>query len=200
MSERLQQQITFLLELDKLKQVLRRTLPVGSTRYEDSAQHSWHLAMMAMILAEYADETVDIMRVVQMVLIHDIVEIDAGDTFLYDVEARLAKQAQEAAAAERVFGLLPTDQSERFRTLWEEFEARQTADARFAYALDRFTPLLQNYHNQGYTWQQNQVHRDQVWHMNQPIGDASGTLWEAAQQLIDDAVTQGFLRPSPARE
>ncbi|MCB0081064.1 MAG: HD domain-containing protein [Caldilineaceae bacterium] len=197
MASRLEQQITFFLELDKLKQVLRRTRPGGSTRYEDSAQHSWHLAMMALILTEHADAPVDANRVLQMVLIHDVVEIDAGDTFLYDVEARRSKQEDERAAAERIFGLLPVDQAMHFRELWEEYEARQTPEAQFAYALDRLMPLLQNYHNQGSTWQENGVHKGQVWQLNQPIGEASARLWETAQRVITDAVAQGYLAPQP---
>ena len=200
MDKRLQQQITFLLELDKLKTVLRRSRPVGSVRYEDSAQHSWHLAMMALVLAEHADDTIDIGRVLQMVLVHDIVEIDAGDTFLYDEEARRSKQAQEAAAAERIFGLLPVDQANQLRALWDEYETRNTPDARFAHALDRLMPLLQNYHNQGSTWQENQVHQGQVWRLNQSINEGSTTLWEAAKHFITDAVAQGYLAPAPATD
>ncbi|MCB0120769.1 MAG: HD domain-containing protein [Caldilineaceae bacterium] len=194
-NERLSQQIAFLLELDKLKRVLRRTKPVGSERYEDSAEHSWHLAMMALLLAEYADETVNVSRVIQMVLIHDIVEIDAGDTFLYDTAARQQKQLEEAAAAQRIFGLLPPDQAATLVDLWQEFEARESVDARFAYALDRLMPLLQNYHNAGYTWQENGIHKAQVWEANQRISDSSIQLWHFAQHLISDAVERGYLRP-----
>lgn len=194
-TERIKQQTTFLIELDKLKQVLRRSKPVGSDRYEDSAEHSWHLAVMAILLADYTDESIDLKRVMQMVLIHDIVEIDAGDTFLYNTAERQNKQAIEAAAAKRIFGLLPTDQTEAFLTLWQEFEARTSADARFAYALDRLMPLLQNYHNQGFTWQENDVCRDQVWEANQKIGDSSTVLWQLAQEIINDAVAKGYLRP-----
>jgi putative hydrolase of HD superfamily len=197
MTERLTRQISFLIELDKLKSVLRRTKPVGSERYEDSAEHSWHLAMMALLLAEYADETVDLSRVVRMVLIHDIVEIDAGDTFLYDDAARLSKQAVEATAATRLFGLLPADQAAAFLVLWQEFEARQSADARFAYALDRLMPLLQNYHNAGQTWQENNIHKAQVWQANERIGDSSQALWQLAQQLITEAVEKGYLQAEP---
>jgi putative hydrolase of HD superfamily len=198
MTERLTRQIRFLIELDKLKSVLRRTKPVGSERYEDSAEHSWHLAMMALLLAEYADETVDLSRVVRMVLIHDIVEIDAGDTFLYDHAARLSKQAVEATAATRLFGLLPADQAAAFLVLWQEFEARQSADARFAYALDRLMPLLQNYHNAGQTWQENNIHKAQVWQANERIGDSSQALWQLAQQLITEAVEKGYLQAEPS--
>lgn len=195
LDERLSQQINFLLELDKLKQVLRRTKPLGSERYEDSAEHSWHLAIMALLLAEYADAEVNLSRVVQMVLIHDIVEIDADDTFLYDTEARLSKAAVEAAAAERIFGLLPADQGKAMLALWQEFEVRESADARFAYALDRLMPLLQNYHNAGQTWQENGIHKSQVWAANSQIGNSSERLWQVAQILITEAVAKGYLRP-----
>jgi len=195
MNERLASQITFIIELDKLKRVLRRTKPVGSDRYEDSAEHSWHLAMITLLLAEYADETIDPNRVLRMVLLHDIVEIDAGDTFLYDPVARQAAQSEEAAAAARIFGLLPADQAAEFLALWQEFEARQSADARFAYALDRLMPLLQNYHNAGQTWQENNVHKAQVWQLNEPIGNGSAQLWALAQRLITESVEKGYLRP-----
>lgn len=194
LDKRFSQQISFLLELDKLKRILRRTKPVGSERYEDSAEHSWHLAIMAILLNEYADETVNVSRVVQMVLVHDIVEIDAGDTFLYDTEARQRKQVLEAKAAKRIFGLLPPDQGSLLLALWEEYEERMSADAKFAYALDRLMPLLQNYHNEGYTWQENDVRQSQVWDANSHIGNSSEHLWLFAQQLITDAVAKGYLR------
>jgi len=194
LDKRFSQQVSFLLELDKLKGILRRTKPVGSERYEDSAEHSWHLAIMAIVLNEYADETVNVNRVIQMVLVHDIVEIDAGDTFLYDTDARQRKEAEEANAAKRIFGLLPPEQGATFLTLWEEFEERNSADAKFAYALDRLMPLLQNYHNEGYTWKENDVRQAQVWAANSYIGDSSERLWRFAQQLISDAGEKGYLR------
>ncbi len=199
-NSRLQEQINFLLELDKLKAVLRRNQPVGGSRYEDSAQHSWHLTIMALVLAEHAPATVNIGRVMQMVLIHDIVEIDAGDTYLYDEAARRAKQIEEEAAAARIFGLLPADQAEPLHALWREFEARQSNDARFAYALDRLLPLLQNFHNAGSNWQENDVHQGQVWKLNQPIGDSSPALWAVAEALINSAVDRGYLAPAPPDE
>jgi len=191
--DRLQQQIAFIIELDKLKSILRRTKPVGTTRYENSAEHSWHLGMMVMVLAEYANEPIDVGRVMQIVLVHDIVEIDADDTFVYDEEARRNKQVLEAAAAQRIFGLLPADQRQQFLDLWQEYETRTTPEGRFAYALDRLLPLSQNYHNGGQTWQENGVRAEQVRRINTPIGQGSQRLWQQAQAFIDDAVRQGIL-------
>src|SRR5690606_13001631 len=143
-ADRLQAQLAFLLEIDRLKRILRRTSLVGGDRRENSAEHSWHLAVMAMILAEHANEPVDALHVLKMLLVHDIVEIDAGDTFAYDVQANQDKEAREQAAAERIFGLLPADQRDEIRAMWEEFDARVTPEARFANAMDRLMPALQN--------------------------------------------------------
>src|SRR5262249_50705513 len=149
MSDRLARQIAFIIEIDKAKQVLRQTLLMDGSRLENDAEHSWHLAVMALLLAEYAGEAVDLLRVLKMVLIHDLVEIDAGDTFVYDVEALATRREREERAADRIFGLLPADVEEEFRALWEEFEAQATPEARFAAALDRLQPLLHNYHTGG---------------------------------------------------
>lgn len=190
---RLSQQIDFILEIDRLKGVLRRSPLLDGSRRENSAEHSWHLALMALLLAEHANAPVDIGRVVKMVLIHDLVEIDAGDTFLYDEDGNDTKAARERQAAQRIFGLLPPDQGDEMKALWREFEARQTADARFAAALDRLIPLLHNYHNQGGPWQANGVSRDQVIAHVGHMGQGSAALWEYAQALIDDAVARGYL-------
>ena len=148
--ERIRQQIVFICEIDKVKQIMRRTLLMDSSRRENDAEHSWHLAMMALLLAEYSDEPVDVARVIKMVLIHDLVEIDAGATFLYASDRNAADtRAAEEAAAERIFGLLPFDQGTELKELWQEFEAKQTTDARFAGALDRLQPLLHNYRWEG---------------------------------------------------
>ncbi len=195
-SERLRQQLAFLMEIDRLKEVLRQTyLTTESRRRENSAEHSWHLALMAMVLAEYADEPArDMGRVIKMVLIHDLVEIDAGDTYIYDTQAQARKLSEERRAAERIFGLLPSDQAEEFRALWEEFEARETPEARFAAALDRLMPLLHNYHTQGVSWQEHQVRSDKVYAMNRPrIQAGSRALWELADSLIKDAIGLHYL-------
>ncbi|MDB5408961.1 MAG: 5-nucleotidase [Rhodospirillales bacterium] len=193
--DRLSQQIGFILEIDKLKTVLRQTLLIDQSRRENTAEHSWHLAMMAITLADYAERPVDIGRVIRMLLVHDLVEIDAGDTFVYDVAANLDKAAREAEAAERIFGLLPPDQGTELRSLWQEFEARQTPDAAFAAALDRLQPLLHNYHTEGSTWRQHGITVEQVIMRNRSIAEGSQRLWAYTERLIEDAVAHGFLAP-----
>ena len=192
-NERLKQQIRFLLEIDRLKQVIRQSYILGGTRKENAAEHSWHLALMALVLAEHANQPVNVPRVVQMVLVHDLVEIDSGDTFIYDIRGNAEKPQRERAAADRIFGLLPEGQRQEFRSLWDEFEARQTPDARFAAALDRLMPLLHNYHNKGRTWQEHNVKQHSVIERNTTINDGSATLWDIARQIIEDAVAKGFL-------
>ncbi len=190
--DRLVRQIEFILEIDKLKGVLRRTyLPAG--RRENSAEHSWHLAMAALVLAEHARQKVNIARVVHMLLVHDIVEVDAGDTFLYDEAAQEQKADRERQAAERIFNLLPADQADWVRGLWDEYEQQQTPEARFAYAVDRFQPILLNYTCRGRMWREHGVTASRVRARNRPIEAGSVPLWEHAQSLIEDAVRQGFL-------
>lgn len=190
---RLSQQIGFILEIDRLKGVLRRTILLDRSRHENSAEHSWHLALMALVLAEYASEPIDPLRVLQMVLVHDIVEIDAGDTYCYDEAANEGKLEREEQAAERLFALLPEDQGGPMRSLWREFEAGESADARFAAALDRLQPLLHNYHTEGQAWRDHGVVRRQVIDRNGPISDGSERLWDYARDFIEDAVAKGYL-------
>jgi putative hydrolase of HD superfamily len=192
--ERLEKQIRFILEIDKAKQVLRRTLLLDQTRRENDAEHSWHLAVIALLFAEYVEtEALDLLRVLKMVLIHDIVEIDAGDIFIYDTAGLVQKEERERQAAERIFGLLPTDQGGEFRALWDEFEERATPEARFAGALDRLQPLLHNYHTKGANWRAHGITFDQVVAVNQRIAEGAPLLWEFARALIEDAVRQGYL-------
>lgn len=191
---RLNQQIQFILEIDRLKQILRQTLLTDGSRRENSAEHSWHLAIMAMLLDEYAPEPVDVLRVVKMLLIHDLVEIDAGDTFCYDVQGNQDKAARELQAADRLFGLLPTDQGTELRSLWEEFEAQATPEARFATALDRLQPLLHNQQTQGGTWRLHEVTRDRVMQRMAPIEAGAPELWLYAQTVIDNCVDAGYLK------
>jgi putative hydrolase of HD superfamily len=191
--ERLQQQIAFLVEIDRLKQILRRTRLVGGERLENSAEHSWHIAMIALVLAEHANEAVDVGHVIKMLLVHDIVEIDAGDTFAYDLAGYLDKEERECAAADRLFGLLPPDQEAELRELWDEFEAQQSADARFANLCDRLMPSLQNYYNGGGTWREAGVDRAMVEHRLEPTQSANAVhIYVAA--LLDDAVARGMIR------
>lgn len=191
--ERLVQQLHFILEADKLKHVHRRSYLADSSRVENAAEHSWHLALMALVLAEHADEEVNLLRVIQMVLVHDIVEIDAGDTYLYDEVANNDKAEREALAAARLFGLLPPDQALALHALWEEFEARETGDARFANALDRLMPLLHNYHSSGIAWKEHGIRSDQVRERLAVMGDGAVGLWTYAQTIIEAAVAEGLL-------
>jgi putative hydrolase of HD superfamily len=196
--ERLAHQIRFIVEIDKLKTISRRTYLMNAERFENSAEHSWHLALMAILLAEHANEPVDVARVIKMVLVHDIVEIDAGDTYYYDTVGAVDKADRERAAADRLFGLLPPDQAQELRRLWEEFETCQTSDARFAASLDRFIPQLHNYHTHGKSWQEHGITVDRVIERNSCIADGSTILWEWAQELLGDAVTKGFFPPRPS--
>ncbi len=194
---RLAAQLAFLAESELLKQVERRTMVgEGSTRRrENSAEHSWSLALFALVLAEHADEPVDLARVLTLCLVHDLVEIDAGDTFAYDTRAHEDKAAREQAAAERIFGLLPPDQAAFVRDAWEEFEAALTPEARFAAAVDRLQPVLLNVADRGGTWAEHQLRLAQVMARNEPISRGSATLWAAARRRIEAGVDAGWLRP-----
>jgi len=194
---RLTQQIQFIIEIDQLKQVLRQTLLNDGSRRENSAEHSWHLAMMVIVLAEYAPQGVHLLNAIKMVLIHDLVEIDAGDTFCYDVQGNESKAQREAQAALRLFGLLPADQASELRSLWEEFEAQQTPTAKFAAALDRIQPLLHNQQNRGGTWLIHGITRDQVMKRMAPVETGAPELWLFVQQVIEDCVAAGYLKDTP---
>ena len=192
---RLDDQIRFILELDKLKGVLRRSYLCDNSRLENSAEHSWHVATMATLLAEHANEPVDVPRVVRMLLIHDVVEIDAGDTFRYDAAGYADKLEREMRAADRLFGLLPADQAAALRGLWEEYEARESNDAKFANALDRLMPIMQNYHSGGRTWREHGVRHGQVIEHNRCMAEGSQVLWRFVRAVLDDAVAKGYLAP-----
>lgn len=192
-TQRLNQQIAFLLEIDKLKSVLRRSYLLNETRKENSAEHSWHLSMMALVLAEHASAGIDTLRVLKMLLVHDIVEIDSGDTYIYDVAGNETKAVREQEAAQRIFGLLPKDQSAELQALWQEFEARETLEAKFAAALDRLMPLLHNYHTQGRSWREHGITKEQVLRLNRHIAADSQSLWDYAEALINDAAAKGYL-------
>ena len=191
--ERLQQQFQFIVEIDKLKTVLRRTHLVNGSRKENTAEHSWHLTVMAVLLAEHANQQIDLLRVLKMLIVHDIVEIDADDTFCYDEIAALTKADRENKAADRIFSLLPTDQSSELRDLWEEFEQRTTDEAKFAAALDRLIPLLHNYHSEGRSWREHGVTSTQVMQRNRHIDEGSHLLWEFAQNLLNEAIERKHL-------
>lgn len=191
---RLTRQIAFLAEADKLKNVLRRTLLMDGSRRENTAEHSWHISLMAMTLHEYAPEPKpDLTRVLKLLLVHDLVEIDAGDTFAYDATGYEDKEEREAAAARRIFGLLPDDQAEEIMALWREFEDGETPEALFAAALDRMQPLLHNYMTDGHSWKQNGIVRSQVRARMKPIYRASPKLAEFVEELLQRAVDRGYL-------
>jgi len=191
---RLAQQIAFIVEIDKLKRILRQTLLTDASRQENSAEHSWHIALMAIVLAEYAPAGVNLFHAIKLLLLHDLVEIDAGDTFCYDVQSNENKVMREAQAANRLFGLLPEDQGGELRNLWEEFEAQRTGEARFATALDRLQPFLHNQHTKGGTWQIHGITREQVQRRMQPIEEGAPVLWSFVEKVIEDCVEAGYLR------
>jgi len=194
--DRLQKQLNLLIELDQLKSVLRRTrVKSAEKRLENSAEHSWHVALMAILLEEHANEPVNIARVVKMLLLHDIVEIDAGDTFVYDTVASEQQEEKELEAAHRLFGMLPEEQGKELLDTWLEFESAASADAKFAKALDRLIPMLLNFHNQGQSWVEHGVSRTQALTINKKIENGSTVLWDKAQQVIEDAVQNGWLKP-----
>ena len=192
--DRFRQQIEFILEVDKLKHVLRQTILMDKSRRENSAEHSWHIALTVMLLSEYArDGEIDFFRVMKILLVHDLIEIDAGDTYCYDDQGRKDQAAREKLAADRIFNILPPDQARIFRDLWDEFEERKTPESRFANALDRVQPFLHNYFTRGQTWQENDIKSAQVKARMQPVDDGAPVLWRYVSSLIDDAVKNGFL-------
>jgi putative hydrolase of HD superfamily len=192
-NQRLQQQIAFVIEIDRLKQVLRQTQLMDASRRENSAEHSWHLAMMVLVLAEYAPAEVDIQRAIHQVLIHDLVEIDAGDTFCYDTAGHDDKADREQQAADRIFGLLPGAITQDLRQLWDEFEAQATPTARFAASLDRIQPLLHNWQTQGGTWKQHNISRAQVMKRMAPVETGAPELWPFVLEVIEESVAKGYL-------
>lgn len=192
--DQLIKQIEFIKEIDKLKYIQRKTRLFNSDRPENDAEHSWHLAMMAIVLSQHANTPVDLLKVLTMLLIHDIVEIDAGDTFIYDQQKSHTNTDEERLAAERIFGLLPAEQAAEFIAIWEEFEASQTPEARFARSMDRLEPLLQNVSNEGGTWQEFNVDYAQVFAKKQVIKNGSTRIWEYAEQLLNDSVDRGILK------
>ena len=195
---RLAQQIEFIAECDRLKEIFRQTINIQSRRAENDAEHSWHLCLCAIVLAEHANSpSLDLLRVLKMLVVHDLVEIDAGDTFAYDI-ARMAQQhAREALAADRIFGLLPPDQARDFRALWDEFEEKTTPESKFATTVDRFQPMLLNCRTEGAAWQRHGVTHDRVVARNKHIADGSAELWHYAERMVQDCVAAGHLAPAP---
>lgn len=189
--ERLQKQMDFILEIDKLKNIYRQSYVSDGSRHEEDADHSWHLAIMCLLLSEHSNEEIDVLKTMAMVLIHDIIEIDAGDTYAYDEAANATKREREEKAADRIFNILPKDQAECLRALWEEFEAGETKEARFAITLDKIQPLMLNDATDGRAWQEHQVKKSQIMKRNEVTPKGSTDLWEYGRMLIDRNVEKG---------
>lgn len=194
-NKKLQKQIEFTVEIDKMKQVLRRNLVADGSRREDDAAHSWHLAVMAMILEEYSAEKIDVNRVIKIALVHDLVEVYAGDTFAYDSKGYEDKEQREKDAADKLFGILEPSQGAQIRALWDEFEAGETAEARYANAIDRIQPLLLNYLTDGHTWKQGGVTSAQVYKRMDIIRTATPELWSIVEGVIKSSLEKGILKP-----
>ncbi|MGI6070295.1 MAG: HD domain-containing protein [Blautia sp.] len=188
---RLEQQMGFIAEIDKVKSIFRQTYISDGSRKENDAEHSWHLAIMAALLEEYAPEGTEIARVMKMVLVHDLVEIDAGDTFAYDEKAAATQREREVAAADRIFQLLPTDQAEEYRAVWDEFEDRMTKESKFAHALDNCQPLLLNAASGGKSWKEHQVKKSQILKRNLHTPADAPKLWEFMEQMIEEHIARG---------
>lgn len=191
--DRLQKQMEFIVEVDKVKKIMRQTYLSDASRKEDDAEHSWHLALMAVLLKEYSNEEVDLTKVIPMVLIHDLVEIDAGDTYAYSGESAAVTEARERKAAERVFGILPEDQGKVFRDLWEEFEAYQTPEAKFAHVLDNCQPMLLNDASNGLSWTEHQVRKSQIYKRNEHTAEGSRKIWNYMQSLVQKHIELGHV-------
>ncbi len=196
---RLEKQVQFILEVDRLKEIFRQTVCTQSRRAENDAEHSWHICLAVIVLAEHANSPgMDVLRVLKMLLIHDLVEIDAGDTFAYDSAGMAGQHDREAKAADRIFGLLPVDQAGEFRALWDEFEEKKSLESCFANAIDRFQPVLLNTSTEGFAWQRHKVTADRVIARNSHIAKGSAALWEEALKRINEAVRDHHLAPAPA--
>lgn len=191
---RLEQQIAFIIEIDKVKNIFRQTYLSDGKRKENDAEHSWHIALMAVLLQEYAETKVDVLKVMTMVLIHDLVEIDAGDTYAYDTEGAQTKRDREVRAANRIFGMLPEDQGAYFRALWDEFEEYETADAKYAHLLDNFQPLLLNHASGGISWLEHEVKKSQIYKRNERIPETSKAIWECMQRIVDENIAKGNVK------
>lgn len=193
-ADNLLKQVNFIKEIDKLKYIQRKTKLFNSDRHENDAEHSWHLAMMTLVLAEHSDAPIDVLKVLKMVLIHDIVEIDAGDTFIYDSLKNHTNTDEELVAAKRIFGLLPEEQANEFITIWQEFEEGVTNEAKFAKSMDRFEPLLQNTSNNGGTWAEFNVDYQKVYDKKKAIKQGSASLWSYSENLLNKSVEKGILK------
>ena len=195
MMERFKKQLNFLIEIDQVKNILRMTSIADGSRRENDAEHSWSLAMMAVLFAEYVDDQIDLLKVIKMVLIHDLVEIHAGDTFCFDEAGMQDKEAREQASADKIFGLLEHDQGQELRQLWEEFESCETLEAEYAAMLDRLQPLIMNYINEGGTWAQHQISVEQVYKRNQITLEKGPQVFkDFIHEVIEECVANGYIK------
>lgn len=191
-TERLEKQFSFIKEVDKEKFIGRQTYLTDGERKENDAEHAWHMALMTVLLSEYANEEIDVLKTVTMLLVHDLVEIDAGDTYAYDEEAKKSKAQREIAAADRIFSLLPEDQGKKLRGLWEEFEDYQTPEARFAHAMDNIQPIMLNAATDGKAWVEHGVHLAQILKRNEKTGTGSEKLWDYAyNNFVEPSLKKG---------
>ncbi|MBR3780071.1 MAG: HD domain-containing protein [Clostridia bacterium] len=194
-SEKIKKQIEFIITIDEMKNVLRRNLVSDASRRENDAEHSWHLAVMAMILEEYSADKVDISKVLKIALVHDLVEVYAGDTFAYDVKGNEDKLDREIMAAEKLFGMLKDGQGDEIRALWDEFEAKETPESKYANAIDRLQPLILNYLTNGHTWKLGDVHAPQIYKRMDIIRTATPELWHIVEGIISTSIESGLLKP-----
>lgn len=195
MEEEIKKQLDFLIEIDKMKTVFRRSYIYTGGRRENDAEHSWHVAVMAMVLADCAgDRDMDLNKVIRMLLVHDLIEVYAGDTFAYDAAGNLDKKSREEAAADRLYALLPGDQGARYRALWEEFDREETPEAKYAAAMDRLQPLISNWLNQGATWREGHVALEQVWRRMAPVKTGTPRLWGLVEEIVTDAAEKGYIQ------
>jgi putative hydrolase of HD superfamily len=194
MDKRFKEQIDFIIEVDKLKNIMRQSYITDGSRRENDSEHSWHLALMAFILSEHANEEINILKVIKMVIIHDLVEIDAGDTYAYDEKGNEGKYEREKIAATRIFNILPKDQANELINLWEEFEKKETIESKYAAALDRVQPIILNYISDGKAWIDHGIHKNQVIKRNMHTEEGSKMIWEYIQHIIDRAVDKKYLK------
>lgn len=192
--DRLERQLAFVLEMDKMKSIVRQTYLANGSRKEDDAEHSWHLTLMAFVLAEYANEDIDVSKTMKMVMLHDVIEIDAGDTYAYDEAGNQTKKKRETAAADRLFAILPADQEAEFRALWDEFEAMDTPEAKFANTLDKIQPVLLTNAEGGSSWKEHGVKRTQIMARNERSHEGSEELWKYIKSLIDENIKSGIIK------
>lgn len=194
-NKKLKSQLDFLVEIDKMKNIFRRTVIIDKSRRENDAEHSWHFAMLAMILEEYSSQKVDVTKAIKIALVHDIVEVYAGDTFAYDEKAKQDKRQRELEAADKIFGMLPEEQGAYIRALWDEFEAKETPESKYANVCDRLQPLMHNYLTDGHTWKEGDVHAPQVLERMDIIRETAPELWKAVEGMVKISIEQGILKP-----